>query len=144
MLFSKEFQSYLLYIIIGRATCRVVFTPYNEKWRLINMTTDKAKRMTKAIYFTIFMVGVFAYLQNVVTLSKYPLELLTYILAVSASIKALCVAWISYIYFADEQSENNPDENDDETINEKEGYTYKIGMLVSIFTITIIRSISNA
>ena len=89
------------------------------------MTTDKAKRMTKAIYFTIFMVGVFAYLQNVVTLSKYPLELLTYILAVSASIKALCVAWISYIYFADEQSENNPDENDDETINEKEGYTYK-------------------
>ena len=129
---------YLLYIIIGRATCRVVFTPYNEKWRLINMTTDKAKRMTKAIYFTIFMVGVFAYLQNVVTLSKYPLELLTYILAVSASIKALCVAWISYIYFADEQSENNPDENDDETINEKEGYTYKIGMLVSIFTITII------
>ena len=128
---------YLLYIIIGRATCRVVFTPYNEKWRLINMSTDKAKRMTKAIYFTIFIVGIFAYLQNVVTLSKYPLELLTYILAVSASVKALCIAWISYTYFADEQTENTIDENED-TINEKEGYTYKIGMLVSVFTIAII------
>ena len=129
---------YLLYIIIGRATCRVVFTPYNEKWRLINMPTDKAKRMTKAIYFTIFMVGIFAYLQNVVTLSKYPLELLTYILAVSSSVKALCVAWISYIYFADEQTENATDENDDDTVNEKEGYTYRVGMLVSVFTVAII------
>ena len=128
---------YLLYIIMGRATCRVVFAPYNEKWRLINMTTDKAKRMTKAIYFTIFIIGVFAYLQNIVTLSNYPLELLTYILAVSASVKALCVAWISYIYFTDNQPENDIDENDD-AINEKEGYTYKIGMLVSVFTIAII------
>ena len=118
---------YLLYIIIGRASCRVVFTPYNEKWRLINMSTDKAKRMTKAIYFTIGMVGIFAYMQNIVNVSKYPLELLSYLLAVSASVKALCVVWISYIYFADNHVEISDEENNDEIINETERkscYTY--------------------
>ena len=129
---------YLLYIIIGRATCRVVFTPYNEKWRLIDMASDKAKRLTKAIYFTIWMVGIFAYMQNIVSVSKYPLELLSYILAVSASIKALCVAWISHIYFAETSTDNTIEESDDDTINEKEKNAYKIGMLVSVFTIAII------
>ena len=129
---------YLLYIIIGRATCRVVFTPHNEKWRLINMSTDKAKSLTKAIYFTIWMVGIFAYMQNIVIISKYPLELLSYILAVSASIKALCMAWIFYIYFAGEQIESLSEDSNDEILDEKEGYTYRIGMLVSVFTLVII------
>lgn len=132
---------YLLYIIMGRASFRVVFTPYNEKWRLINMSTDKAKRITRAIYFTIVVVGVCSYLQHLVTINDYPLELLSYILAISASLKALCVAWIIHIYVAGEQNdmfEEDLSAVSDEVLEEKEGKTFKIGMLVSLFTTTII------
>ncbi len=127
---------YLLYIIIGRASCRVVFTPYNEKWRLLHMSTDKAKRMTGAIYFTIAMFGIFGCLQHIVSVGNYSLELLSYLLAVSSSIKAFCVVWISHVYFAPEQPIT--DEDNETQIDEEEGNAFKIGMFVSLFTATII------
>ena len=128
---------YLLYVIMCKATCRVVFTPYNEKWRLISMSTEKAKRITRAIYFTIAMVGLFLFLQKIVTISDYPLELLTYVLAVSSAIKAFCVVWIVQVYMATE-NDNYTQDDSDETINEQEGNTFRIGMLVSIFALTIV------
>ena len=105
------------------------------------MSTDKAKRITRAIYFTIVVVGVCSYLQHLVTINDYPLELLSYILAISASLKALCVAWIIHIYVAGEQNdmfEEDLSAVSDEVLEEKEGKTFKIGMLVSLFTTTII------
>lgn len=128
---------YLLYIIIGRATCRVVFTPFNEKWRLLKMPTDRAKRMTRAIYFTIAVFGVFAYLQHIVITHDYPLELLSYILSVSSMLKAFCIVWISHVYFSPDQIDVADEENEEE-IAEKEGNTFRIGMLISLFTLTII------
>ncbi len=129
---------YLLYIIMGRASFRVVFTPYNEKWRLIKMSTDKAKKIIRAIYFTIALVGIFAFLQHIVTKGNYSLELLSYLLAISASIKAVCVVWIAHIYFASDLIENSDIEDNDDTYNENEGKAFKIGMLTSLFAVIII------
>ncbi len=128
---------YLLYVIIGRASCRVVFTPYNEKWRLIKMPTDKAKKMTRSIYFTIAVFGVFAFLQHIVTTYDYPLELLSYILAIASMVKAFCVVWIAHVYFASEQVEVI-NEDDEEEIAEQEKNTFRIGMLISLFALSII------
>ena len=40
---------YLLYIIMSRAVARVTFAPYHEKWRLINLGTEKATGILKAL-----------------------------------------------------------------------------------------------
>lgn len=134
----SSFLYYLLYIIMGRASFRVVFTPYNERWRLIHMPTDKARRITKAIYFTIAMVGLFSFLQHIVISSNYPIELLSYLLALSSSVKALCMVWIVHIYFASDYPEEPDEDDSDENIDEDEGETFRIGMVVSLFALGIV------
>ena len=42
----NSFLFYTLLVVLARAISRVCFAPYNGKWRLINVDTEKAKRMT--------------------------------------------------------------------------------------------------
>ena len=135
-LILKSLLYYLLYIIMGRASFRVVFTPYNEKWRLIKMETEKAKRMIRAIYATIELTGIFAFLLNIGFRENYPFELLSYILAIAASVKAVCIVWISHIYFAPKQYKDI--EEEDPSFREEEGKAFRIGMFVSLFALVIV------
>ena len=85
---------YSLYVIMYNAICRVIFTPYNERWRLINIPTDRAKRVVSALYISVTLVGVMAFLRHIVSVHNYPIELLTFLIAISAVIKAFCMVWI--------------------------------------------------
>lgn len=119
----NSFLYYLLYIIMLRATCRVIFTPYHENWRLINMSGEKAKRVTGAIYKSIYLIGTMAYLQHIVKVSNYPIELMSYLVGITAVIKSFCVVWIaSRILWTRENSvenyEDTEDEQEDEDDNE--------------------------
>lgn len=122
----NSFLYYSLYVIMLRATCRVVFTPYHENWRLINMPSEKAKRVTKALYMSIYLIGFMAYLQHIVSVGNYPIELMSYLVAVSAIAKSFCVVWVaSRILWSGNTSsgsiEDLSDEEDDanETEDEK-------------------------
>ena len=85
---------YSLYVIMCNAICRVIFTPYNERWRLINIPTDRAKRVVSALYISVTLVGTMAFLRHIVSVHNYPIELLTFLIAISAVIKAFCMVWI--------------------------------------------------
>ncbi len=85
---------YSLYVIMCNAICRVIFTPYNERWRLINIPTDRAKRVVSALYISVTLVGTMAFLRHIVSVHNYPIELLTFLIAASATIKAFCMVWI--------------------------------------------------
>ncbi|MCQ2741072.1 MAG: mechanosensitive ion channel, partial [Alphaproteobacteria bacterium] len=128
---------YLLYIIIGRASFRVFLTPYNEKWRLIQMSSEKAKRMIRAIYITIAVTGIFAFMLHIAFNHNYQTELMSYLLAISASVKAVCIVWMSHIYFAP-QPEEITEEEDDDAAQEDESKAFRIGLLVSFFALAII------
>ncbi len=91
----NSFLYYLLYVIILCAICRVVFTPYHENWRLINMSGEKAKHVTDALYVSIYLISFMSYLQYVVNIANYPIELMEYLVAVSAIAKSFCVVWVS-------------------------------------------------
>ncbi len=128
---------YLLYIIMGKASFRVVLTPFNEKWRLINLSTDKAKRMMRAITLTIILVGVSAFLQELVTRNNYSLELLSYLMAISSSVKACALVWLAHIFFASSISKTEDEELSEEE-NDQERKAFRVGILVSLFAIFII------
>ena len=85
---------YSLYVIMCNAICRVIFTPYNERWRLVNIPTDRAKRVVSALYISVTLVGSMAFLRHIVSVHNYPIELLTFLIAISAVIKAFCMVWI--------------------------------------------------
>lgn len=111
----NSFLYYLLYVIMLRATCRIVFTPYHENWRLINMSGEKAKRVTKALYMSIYLIGFMAYLQYIVSVGNYPIELMGYLVAVSAIAKSFCVVWIaSRILWSGNTSSGSVEELSDE------------------------------
>lgn len=90
----SSFLYYSLFVIIGMAVCRVIFTPYHENWRLIAISTDRAKKVTKALYVSVILIGVLAFLQHIVNDENYPIELMTFLVAISAIIKAFCLAWV--------------------------------------------------
>ncbi len=90
----KIFLYYSLYVIMAKAICRVVFTPYNERWRLINISTDRAKRVTMTLYISVFVVGVLAFLNKVAGLQNYPDELLVFLVGIQATVEAFCIVWV--------------------------------------------------
>ena len=116
----NSFLYYSLYVIMLRASCRVVFAPYHENWRLINMSTEKARRVTRALYMSVYLIGLMAYLQHIVSSANYPIELMGYLLAVSAVIKSFCIVWVASRILWNGESEAEDDVSEDED-EEKSG-----------------------
>lgn len=58
----NSFLYFTLVMILCKAVARVIFAPYNERWRLINFSTDKAIKVTHAVYVSILLIGLTAIL----------------------------------------------------------------------------------
>lgn len=125
---------YVLFVIIGRAIARVVLTPYNEKWRLIRMSTLKAKKLFKAVNVTIYLVGLFSILLVIVAKQNYSMELSAYLMALSAAVRAICMVWLCYIYFMSDGVCNGSEE---EQANAR-AKASRVGILVTLFAVTVI------
>ena len=142
----NAFLYFALYVILIRAVARVIFAPYNEKWRLVNVSTPKAKSVTQALYASIMLIGFVAYLEYVAQKANYSLELISYLTAISAAVKAFCMVWVikRLLWENDEEPEQIEENHDDERpeyedIHEEEEITpaFKITFLASIFAIGV-------
>lgn len=110
----NSFLFYTLLVILARAVSRVSFAPYNEKWRLINVDTDKAKRMTSALYLTVFLLGVCSFLSHVAASANYSVELISFISMISSAVKGLCIILIVKRYLWDSIADKDIDDDDAE------------------------------
>ncbi len=138
----NAFLYFALYVILIRAIARVIFAPYNEKWRLINVSTPKAKSVIRALYTSITLIGIMAYLEYVATKANYPLELLSFLTAISAAVKAFCIVWVikRLLWEKDANEENTAEEIlDDEDIVEDEEISpaFKITVLTGLSALGI-------
>lgn len=136
------FLYYSLFVIIGKASCRVIFTPYNERWRLINISTYKAKKVTLALYLSVFMVGIISFLTKIVEFQNYPIELMSFMLSIGATIKAFCIVWVLHCLLWDAPVTNvNEDvqDGDKETLEEEESnFSIKVSLISVVFAISIL------
>ena len=142
----NAFLYFSLYVILVRAVARVIFAPYNEKWRLVNVSTPKAKSVIQALYASIMIVGFVAYLEYVAQKANYPLELISYITAISAAVKAFCMVWVIKRLLWEKDDEAAVDDGavseegaEDEGISDDEEITpaFKITFLSSLFAIAV-------
>lgn len=136
----NAFLYFSLFVILIRAVARVIFAPYNEKWRLVNVTTPKAISVTKALYMSILLIGIAAYLEYVATKANYPLELLSFLTAVSSAIKAFCIVWVIKRLLWEKDVQNVAEETaDGEEIAEEEEITpaFKITFVTSLCALAI-------
>lgn len=108
-----SFLYYALLVILARATSRVIFTPYNEKWRLVNVDNEKALRITRTLYFCVTMIGIAAFLVTVATQGGYSGDLISFLTLISSGVKAFSIILISKSLFWDDTTDDNDDEEDD-------------------------------
>lgn len=117
--FGIVLNSALLYLLIGfltQALTRVIFAPYNPRWRLVNIETDQARKITKTLYLAIVSVCFCTFLQNIATSANYPVELISFISIIASGIKGLFIILLTKILLLDTVS--NTDEEDDEDSDE--------------------------
>lgn len=140
----NAFIYFALYVILARAVARVIFAPYNEKWRLVNVSTDKAKSVTQALYYSIMLIGLVSYLQFLAQKANYALELISYLTAISSAIKAFCIVWIIKRLLWEPEfdaPENQPAKDDDDDDEDDEDSSintaFKITFFTSVFAISV-------
>lgn len=86
---------YLLYIIMSRALARVTFAPWNEKWRLVNVSTPKAIGLVKALYLSILLIGISSLLIYIAQQSGQNQLLLNLLIIVGCAVKAFSIVLIA-------------------------------------------------
>lgn len=131
---------YALYITLIRAITRVILAPWNGKWRLFNLTDEKAERIFRATTLSIYLLGIASCIINI---SKYfdisnELKLL---LEVSLdAIKAFVIILLTARIFAEPKSkdlEQTDDENQDQSDETEETSTsFRIILFMSFFAIS--------
>lgn len=136
--FGIILNSALFYLLIGfltKAFTRVIFAPYNPKWRLVNMETDQAKKITKMFYVAIVSVCFCAFLQSIAVSANYSIELISFISIISSAIKALFIILLTKTLLLDTVSNTDDDEDDDAEENvqaEALGRAVKISFLIMV------------
>ena len=131
-----SFLFFSLYVLLGRAIARVVFAPYNEKWRLVNVNNDKALSMASAFYGMIYAIGLFGFLEYISDRSDYNIDLSAYISAIGCFVKAFFIWLIVRRSLWDglpETDDDNPDEEDEETQEDDgESSSFKITFFTTV------------
>lgn len=136
-----SFLFFSLYVLLGRAIARVVFAPYNEKWRLVNVNNEKALSMASAFYGMIYAIGLFGFLEHLADRSDYSIELSAYISAIGCFVKAFFIWLIIRRSLWDglpESEDENPEEENEETQEDDgESSTFKITFFTTLSAIIL-------
>lgn len=117
------FLFFSLYVLLGRAIARVVFAPYNERWRLVNVSNEKALRLTSAFYGAINAIGLFGFLEHVADKSNYPIDLSAFIATLGCLVKAFFIVVIvkrtlwDGINYNDDDDENEEEQSEDDNVD---------------------------
>lgn len=129
---------YSLLMILSRAAARVVLAPWNGRWRLFNISDERAEKVFSGITMSILLLGVVECLRGIAQYFEVsqPLNLL---LEVSAdSMKALSIILVTVGVFGgiknkddDEQEAENTTDEDDDGLS----LSVKIILFVSLFAI---------
>ncbi len=130
---------YFLYVILARAIARVTFAPYNEKWRLMNVSTPKAIDIVKALYLSIVLIGSISLLEHIAITSKYSKELLNVLITISCAVKAFVITLLVSKIFSSNDAVA-PSKSDDDDTDESISLSTKIvftSAIISIITFGI-------
>lgn len=133
----SSFLYYSLYVILAQAFSRVTFAPYNEKWRLVNVNNEKAKRMTSALYLSAVLIGISAFLEHIAVEANYNLELDYFITVLSCAVKAFCIILIVKRVLWDEIESGEDEEESEEEEDEGLSVAFKTTFFVSIFAVGV-------
>ena len=133
----------LFYIVICRALTRVTLTPYNEPWRLVKISTEKAKKLTSVAYFFITVIGVCSFFERIAFKTDYSMDVIYYIMAISSAVKCLSIIMIVKTMLWDdvqvtEEELTDEEISDEENLNPKVKITFIVSLLcIGVFSLSL-------
>ena len=101
---------YSLYIVLGLAISRVVFAPKYPNWRIINVENIKAKKIVRALYWSVFLIFTCMCLEDIAGKTNYPIELLYVLSTMSTAAKAFSLVLITNAVLFDAQETDDADD----------------------------------
>ena len=129
---------FLLYIVLANAVSRVIFAPNNEKWRLINVSNEKAKRVTKGLYFSIWAVGISALLKSIAQDSNYTIELVSFLSTLSDIAKSIAIVMVVKRFLWDDiDSKYDEEEADEESEEHEANNAFRITLFFTLFSFSM-------
>ncbi|MBR1605425.1 MAG: mechanosensitive ion channel family protein [Alphaproteobacteria bacterium] len=109
----NHFLFYLLLIFVTKALTRVVFTPYHPRWRLVDIDTTKAKKITQTLYLAIVLICTCSCLSTIAISANYSMDLISFLTVISSAVKGIFIIWLTKILLLDDVTSTD-DEDDDE------------------------------
>lgn len=135
----SSFMSYLLWVILARAVARVTFAPYNERWRLINVSTPKALGIVHTLYLSIVLIGATSLLQKLAINIQPSQDLNNFLTIIGCAVKAFCIIlFVSTVFHEEEKNDKAEQNSAEDQENDDDGnlsFSLKIMFLASVITI---------
>ena len=143
-LFGKVLACLLYYgliMILLRAIARVILAPWNGKWRLFNISDERAEKIFSAVAFSIFLLGVIYCLTKISIYYEVSTDLTLLLDVIMDVSKALSIILITTrIFSANNSKDNDQDDNNEETTEDADSISKssKVIFFVSLFaTVTL-------
>lgn len=137
---------YLLYITLIRALTRVILAPWNGRWRLFNISDERAEMVFSAMTLSIYLMGTISCIRNIARYFEVSEPLMLLLEVLSDAIKAFVIVLLTARVFGEIKAKEPEDaekdaetdagagvtENADEE-NESMGFSVKIILFTSLF-----------
>lgn len=136
---------YSLFMTLTRATARVILAPWNGRWRLFNISDERAERVFSGVTLSIILLGTMECLRNIAQYFEVSEQLKLLIEVSVDAVKAFAIILITAQVFGEIKSKDDESADTEETENtvvaapqeEEEGlsFSFKVIMFVSLFAI---------
>lgn len=124
----KNAALYLLYYYLAKAIVKVIFTPFNSKWRIIEVNDEKAKSLSSALIFSTAAICIVTFFQSLANEMNYDPQIIYSIKIFANGVKAFCVILVArkFLY-------NNNSLTDEEIKNAEDIKELSTSSKVSLF-----------
>lgn len=98
---------YLLYFFLTQALVRILLTPANGKWRIIEVSNDRAQASSKALIFSAAAICTVSFFQSLAAEMNVNPEVLYSLKIFANAVKAFCVVLVANKFLFDGTPEEN-------------------------------------
>ncbi|MBQ2884655.1 MAG: mechanosensitive ion channel [Alphaproteobacteria bacterium] len=110
----KNTVLYIFYYYLLKSFFKIIFSPYESKWRIIEIDNEKAKTIYSVVIFSSFLICVVSFFQNIANKINYDASIVYSIKIFANAVKAFCI-----ILIARKTLYTNKTLSDDEIKNEE-------------------------
>lgn len=139
---------YTLFMILTRAATRVILAPWNGRWRLFNISDERAEKVFSGITLSIILLGTVECLRNISQYFDVSQQLTLFIEVLVDAVKAFAIILITARVFEDIKPKGKDDEEGESAetaegltstsaVEEEDGlsFSFKVIMGVSLFAV---------